>query len=179
MVHGWANSNMTVAAIALTKPVLMNGTQGVRLSLIDINASSNGQMIRNVAFNESIAQIEFDRNGTIQLTVNSSVEPSQVYADDSLLSQAQSVSGLTSQSEAWVYDANSHTVTIFADPASVTLIYTATATPITTPVPEYPVAFCLLLIGCLVITLLFAKNSRTRAVGRLVSASASRITAST
>lgn len=159
LVGGWAHWNMTVAATNLTQPILMNGTQRVRLGFIAINMSSTGQMIRNVAFNESVFQIEFDRNGSIQLTINSSAEPSQVYADGNLLPEAQSVVGLTPQSNVWVYDANTQTLTVFADPTSVTVIYTATSAP----VPEFPTTLGLLLIGCLAITLFFAKKSETHA----------------
>jgi hypothetical protein len=156
---------MTVAARNLTQPILLNGTEGVRLGFIRINASSSGQIIRNVAFNESVAQIEFDYNGSIQLTISSSVKPSQVFADGNLLSEAQSPVGLTPQSEAWIYDPNNQVLTIFADPASVTLIYTPAATTIiTTPVPEYPTALGLVLIGCLIMTILLSKNPRIRAI---------------
>jgi len=161
LVTGWAHSNMTVTAKNLTQPILLNGTEGVRLRFIAINASSSGQMIRNVAINESVAQIEFDYNGSIQLTISSSVKPSLVFADGNLLSEAQSPVGLTPQSEAWVYDSSNQTLTVFADPTSVTLIYTPTATATTTPVPEYPTALYLTLIACLVTTILLTKNSRT------------------
>jgi hypothetical protein len=151
---------MAVAATSLTQPVLMNGTQGVRLGFIAINATSSDQIISNVAFNESVAQIEFDHNGSIQMTVKSSVEPSQVFADSNLLSQAQSPNGLTSESEAWVYDPNSQTLMIFADPASVTLVYNVTSTP--SPVAEYPIALALILMGSLAITAILAKGSGDR-----------------
>jgi len=150
---GWARSNMTIAARNLTQPIFLNGTGGVRLSFIRINASSTGQTIRNVAFNASVAQIELDSNGSIQLTINSSAKPLQVFADDYLLPEAQSSVGLTPQSDVWVYDSNSQSLTIFADPTSVTLIY-ETASATASPVPEYPATLDLTLIGCIVITLL-------------------------
>jgi ABC-type branched-subunit amino acid transport system permease subunit len=162
LAGGWAHWNMTIGAKNLTQPILMNGTQRVRLGFIAINTSSTGQMISNVAFNDSVFQIEFDRNGSIQLTVNSSAKPLQVYADDTLLPEAQSLIGLPPQSNVWVYDANNQSLTVFADPSSVTVIYAPTSAPVTTPVPEYPSALYLVLIGCLVMTMLFAKNSRTR-----------------
>lgn len=161
---GWAHSNVTVAARNLTQPIFMNGTEGVRLGFIAINASSSGQFIRNVAYNESIAQIEFDGNGSIQVTVNSSAKPSMVFADGNLLSQAPSLVGLTPQSDAWFYDPNNQALTIFADPTSITLVYTPTATGVTTQVPEYPVTPYFALIGSLVITIsLAAGKSKTRA----------------
>jgi hypothetical protein len=141
----------------------MNGTHGVELGFIAINASSTGQIIRNLAFNESVLQIEFDHNGSIQLNVNSSVKPAQVFADNNELTEAQSLNGLTAESDAWVYDSNSHVLAIFADPSSVTLVYSLTSTPsVSTPVPEYPTALALVLIGCFPITLLIAKKSRNR-----------------
>jgi hypothetical protein len=139
----------------------MNGTQGVRLGFIMINESSSDQIIRNLAINETVAQIEFDHNGSVQLIVNSSVRPSQVLADNIVLTEAQSLNGLTPESEAWIFDPNSHTLAIFADPASVTLVYTlAPSTPTSTPVPEYPTALAPVLIGCLIMTLLIGKRSR-------------------
>lgn len=163
LVNGWAHSNMTIASKIVTQTLLMNGTHGVELGAIAINASSRGQTIRNLAFNESVLQIEFDHNGSIQLNVNSSVKPVQVFADNNALTEAQSLNGLTPESEAWVYDPTSHALTIFADPSSVTLVYNTTPTPsVPTPVPEYPTTLALVLIGCLAITLLIAKKSRNR-----------------
>lgn len=157
---GWAHSNITLAARNMTQPIILNGTEGVRLGYIAINASSSGQTIRNVAFNGSVAQIEFDNNGSIQLTISSSIKPSLVFADGNLLLEAPSTVGLTPQSEAWVYDPSNQSLIIFADPASVTLIYTPATV---TPVPEYPMGLegALVLVGCLVICILLAKNSRT------------------
>jgi len=163
LAYGWARSNITVAARNLTLPILMNGTQGVRLGFIGINATSNGQMIRRVAFNETVVQIEFDRNGSILLAVNSSVAPSEVFADGDLLSEAQTLNGLTSQSDVWVYESDSHALTVFADPTSITLIYTPTSGPMTTPVPEYPTTtLYLVLIGSLIISIVLTNNSKTR-----------------
>ena len=154
---------MTLAARRVTQTLLMNGTHGVELGFIAVNASSSGQMIRNLALNESVLQIEFDHNGSIQLNVNSSVKPAQVFADNNELTEAQSLNCLTPESEAWVYDSNSHALAIFADPSSVTLVYSLTPTPsVSTPVREYPTALALVLIGCLAITLLTAKKSRNR-----------------
>jgi hypothetical protein len=152
---------MTIASRIVTQAFLLNGTRGIQLGSIAINASSSGQIIRNLAFNESVLQIEFDHNGSIQLNVNSSVKPAQVFADNNQLTEAQSLNGLTPESEAWVYDPNSHALTLFADPSSVTLVYSLTPTPsVSTPVPEYPTALALVLIGCLAITLLIAKKPR-------------------
>ena len=163
LVNGWAHSNITIASRIITQTLLMNESHGVELGFIAINASSSGQIIRNVAFNETVLQIEFDRNGSIQLTVNSSVKPAQVFADDNALTEAQSSNGLTPASEAWTYDPNSHAVTIFADPSTVTLVYSPTQTPsVPTPVPEYPTALSLVMIGCLAMSLLVAKKSRNR-----------------
>jgi hypothetical protein len=150
---------MTVGARNVTQPILMNGTQGVRLGFIMINASSSDQTIRNLAINATVAQIEFDHNGSIQLIVNSSVKPSQVLANNELLTEVQSLNGLTPESGVWVYDSNNHNLTIFADPAFVTLIYPL-APPTSTPVPEYPTTFALVLIGSFAITLLITKRPR-------------------
>lgn len=161
LLNGWAHSNITVAARNLTQPILMNGTQGVRLGFIMINESSSNQIIRKVAINETVAQIEFDHNGSIQLIINSSVKPSQVLADNTVLAEAQSLNNLSFWRQAWFYDPNNYTLTIFADPASVTLVYgLAQSTP--TPVPEYMTTIPQVLIGCLTITLLIGKRSRNR-----------------
>ena len=130
---GWANFNMSVGAKNATHPVLLNGTSNVKLEYVTINSSSNGQTIRNIAFNDSIAQVEFDRNGSLQLIINSSIKPTQVYADSLELAETQNASGLTPYSEAWVYSQENHTLVIFADPLSVTLVYMQNATPM----PEF------------------------------------------
>jgi len=158
----WARSNMTIAARTVTQPVLLNGTHGVRLSYIAINVSTSGQFIRNVAFNETVAQIEFNVNGSVQLTVSSSVKPSLVFADGTLLPEANSSAGLTPQSDAWVYDSNNQTLIIFADPASVTLIYTPAQGVVTTPVPEYPTGFYLVLFTSLAAVVLFVRKVNHR-----------------
>jgi hypothetical protein len=162
LVNGWAQSNVTMAARIVNQTLLMNETDGVELGFITINASSSGQIIRNLAFNESVLQIEFDHNGSIQLSVNSSAKPAEVFADNNVLTEAQSLNGLTPESEAWVYDPSSHALTIFADPSSVTLVYSLTPTSVPTPVPEYPTALALVLIGCLAMTLLIARKSSHR-----------------
>jgi hypothetical protein len=162
LANGWAHWNMTIGAMNLTQPILMNGTQRVRLGFIGINASSTGQKIRNVAFNGSVFQIDFDRNGSIQLTINSSARPLQVYADGNLLPEAESINSLPPQSNVWVYNANSQSLVVFADPSSVTVIYGPPLAPATTPVPEYPTRLYIVLIGCLVMTMLFANRLRTR-----------------
>ncbi|MGP8127095.1 MAG: hypothetical protein ACLP9D_04735 [Candidatus Bathyarchaeia archaeon] len=163
LVNGWAHSNVTIAAGIENRTLLMNGTYGAELGFIAVKASSSGQIIRNVAYNGSVLQIEFDHNGSIQLNVNSSAKPAQVFADNNELTEAQSLNGLTPESEAWVYDSNSHTLAIFADPSTVTLVYNPTPAPsVPTPVPEYPTALALVLTGCLTITLLIEKKSRDR-----------------
>jgi hypothetical protein len=121
----------------------MNGTDRVRLSHIAINASSGDQNIRNIAFNQTVAQIEFDHNGTLQLIINSSVKPTQVFADNLELTEAQSLNGLTPTSEMWFYDQNNQTLVIFADPSSITIFYG----PVASPIPEFPIAPGLVLIA--------------------------------
>jgi len=146
LVNGWAHSNVTVGARNITQPFFMNGTDRVRLSHIAINASSGGQIIRNIAFNQTVAQVEFDRNGSIQLIINSSVKPTQVFADNIELSEAQSLNGLTPASEMWFYDQNKQTLMIFADPSCITLFYG----PVVSPIPEFPAAPALVLVISLV-----------------------------
>jgi hypothetical protein len=131
-----------------------------------INASSNNQNIRNLAMNATVAQIEFDHNGSLQLIVNSSIKPSQVLADNTVLTQAQTLSGLTPGSEAWAYDSISHSLIIFADPNSVTLIYALTpSTPASTPVPEYPTTFAVLLVACFTVVILIGRRTEARSIG--------------
>lgn len=70
----------------------------------------------------------------------------------------QSSSGLTPDSEAWVYDQSSHTLIILADPMSITIIH-GTATP--TPIPEFPAALELVIVvGCLAVMLIIEKDLR-------------------
>jgi hypothetical protein len=159
LLNGWAHSNMSITAKNMTHPVAMNGTRGIVLGWVAINASSNDQNIRNVAFNESVAQIIFDREGSVKLIINSSMKPAKVFADNLELLEAQSSAGLTPESEAWVYDQNGHTITIFADPSSVTLVYSLTPSPPTTPVAEYPTDLALILAGCLAAILTITKRN--------------------
>ena len=147
---------MTITSRKVTQAFLLNGTFGTRLDSIAINASSSGQVIRNVAFNDSVVQVEFDREGSVQLIINSSAKPAQVFADDNTLTMVQSSSGLTPDSEAWAYDQSSHTLIILADPMSITIVY-GTATP--TPIPEFPAALeVVIVIGCLTVTLIIEKD---------------------
>jgi Zn-dependent metalloprotease len=146
---------MTVATRNETQAFLLNGTYDIRLGSIAIYASSSGQVIRSVAFNDSVVQVEFDREGSVQLVINSSAKPSQVFADNNTLTMTQSISGLTPASEAWVYDQSSHTLIILADPMSITLIYGTTTS---TPIPEFPAALELMIaVGCLAIMLIIRK----------------------
>lgn len=156
--NGWAHSNVTVDARNITRPVLMNGTDQVTLGYVAINSSSSGQLIRSIAFNESIAQVELDHNGSIQLMVNSSTKPTQVYADNLELTEAQSTMGLTPESEAWVYNQNTHTLTIFADPTTVTILYAPTATP----VPEFPSGLEVASLISLAVCAIFTRRRSTR-----------------
>lgn len=134
LVNAWAHSNMSVVARAVTHAIFLNGTHGVELAEIAINASSNGQMIDNVAFNETVAQIDFDQPGAVELDVNSSQKPMMVFADGNQLTELPMNIGLTPNSNAWVYDQNTHALTVFADPSSITIFYD----PQSTPVPEFP-----------------------------------------
>jgi len=159
LVNGWAHSNMSIGAKNATQPIFINGTDRVRLASMVINASSGDQIIRNIAFNQSVAQVEFDHDGSVQLIINSSAKPARIFADNMELSEAQSLNGLTPESEAWVYDQSSHTLIIFADPSSITIIYGSA----TTPIPEFPAELGLVLVGCLAVTLMIAKNARSSA----------------
>ena len=136
----------------------MNGASNVRLDYVAINSSSSEQTIRNIAFNGSILQVELDHNGSIQLVINSSTRPTRVYADNFELAEAQSTSGLTPESEAWIYDQNTGTLTIFADPSSITIIYGSVATP----VPEFSFALELILIVSLVLGAIMSKRQPSR-----------------
>lgn len=161
LLIAWAHSNMSILARTVTQAIFLNGAHGVELTEIAINASSNGQLIRNVAFNESVAQIEFDHDGAVELSANSSAKPTAIFADDMELAEAQSSSGLNANSNAWVYSQNNHTLTVFADPSSVTIFYGSTPTP----VPEFPLAYAFALIGALAATLFITRKS-TRTVPR-------------
>lgn len=155
LLNAWAHSNMSVVARAVTHAIFLNGTHGVELADIAINASSTGQLIRDVASNESVVKIDFDHDGSVELTVNSSAKPNAVYADDMELTEAHSPEGLNPNSEAWVYDQNRQVVTIFADPSSITLFYG----PAPTPVPEFPSSLAgLILIGITAATMFVIKK---------------------
>jgi len=163
LMKGWAHLNMSVIAKNLTRSLFMNGTQKVKLGYIIINASSSGQLIHHIAFNDSITQITFDRDGSIKLVINASVKPARIFADNIELSEAQFLDGLTAESEAWVYNQTTHTITIFSDPASITIIYNLTPTPPTsTQIPEFPIEFEFVLIGCLVAAFMITKNAKKR-----------------
>ncbi len=131
---------MSVGARAVTQAIFLRGHHAVELASIAITANSSNQMIRNVAYNDTIVQVGFDHNASCQLLINSSAMPTAVYADDIVLLEKQSTAGLTPQSEAWVYNQNSSAITIFADPSTVTIFYGSA------PVPEFPVASTSLLL---------------------------------
>lgn len=130
LLQAWAHSNMSIVARAVTHAIFLNGTHGVELAEIAINASSNGQLIENIATNESVAQIEFDHDGAVELHVNSTDKPTAVYADDSELTEVEPGAGMNMTSNTWAYDQNSHMLTVDADPASITIIYGTSATPV-------------------------------------------------
>ena len=159
-----SNSNMSTAIVvvgarAVTHTIILNGTDGVELAQIAINASSNGQMIHDVAFNESVVQIDFDHGGAVELSANSSAKPTAVFADDRELPESQSSAGLNPNSNAWVYDQNTHMLTVFADPSSVTIFYGSAPTP----VPEFPFASApLVFLAALAATILIARKTEPR-----------------
>ena len=135
LLMAWAHSNMSIVARSVTQAIFLSEYHGVTLARIAIEASSNDQMIRNVAHNETVLQIQLDKDGELVLSVNSSVKPNAIFADDMLLIEASSTNGLTPQSEAWYYDQNSHMLSVFADPTSITLFYM----PVETIIPEFPI----------------------------------------
>jgi len=159
-----SNSNMSTAIVvvgarAVTHAIFLNGTHGVELAEIAINASSNGQMIHDVAFNESVVQIDFDHGGAVELSANSSAKPTAVFADDRKLPESQSSAGLNPNSNAWVYDQNTHMLTVFADSSSVTIFYGSAPTP----VPEFPFASApLVFLAALAATILIARKTEPR-----------------
>lgn len=159
LLNAWAHSNMSVVARAVTHAIFLNATHGVELAEIAIATSSNGQIIKNVAFNESVAQIDFDHEGAVEMEINSSAKPAAVYADDSELAEAQWNVGLTPNSNAWFYDPNTHMLTVDADPSSITIFYSSTPTP----VPEFPTgAVALVLLASLIATVLAVEKGSRR-----------------
>jgi hypothetical protein len=165
LLNAWAHSNMSVVARAVTHAIFMNGTHGVELAQIAIAASSNGQMIRNVAFNESVAKVDFDHDGSVELDVNSSSKPTTVFADDNELPEAQLNIGLTPNSNAWVYDDNSHMLRVYADPSSITIFYSSSQAPL----PEFPAGIvALVLLASLIGTVLAVKKRSRRTKGKWV-----------
>lgn len=157
LVNAWAHSNMSVVGRAVTHAIFLNGTHGIELAQIAIAASSNGQMIRNVAFNQSVAKVDFDHDGSVELEVNSSSKPAAVFADDNELPEAQWNIGLTPNSNAWVYDENSHMLTVYADPSSITIFYGSSPTPL----PEFPAGIvALVLLASLIGSVPAVRRSR-------------------
>lgn len=162
LLNAWAHSNMSVVARAVTHAIFLNGTHGVELAKIVIAASSNGQLIRNVGFNESVVEVNFDHDGALELDVNSSAKPAAVFADGNELAEVPWNVGLSPNSNAWVYDQNTHSLNIYADPSSVTIFYGSTPTP----VPEFPTAILgmLFIVGLLGTVLAVRKRPRRKSV---------------
>lgn len=143
LLKAWAHSNMSVVAKAVTEAIFLSGYHGVALSKIAIEASSSNQIISKVAYNETVVHIQFDRDGDVNLIVNSSVRPNAVFGDDMPLAEASSTEGLTPESEAWFYDEQSQILTISADPTTITLFYMS----VDTIIPEFPVASMIMFIA--------------------------------
>lgn len=162
LLNAWAHSNMSVVARAVTHAIFLNGAHGVELAQIAIAASSNGQLIRNVGFNESVVEVDFDHDGALELDVNSSAKPAAVFADGNELAEVPWNIGLSPNSNAWVYDENTHSLSIYADPSSVTIFYGSA--PI--PVPEFPptILGMLFIVGLLGTVLAVRKRSRRESV---------------
>jgi len=131
LASGWATTNVSVRSTVFTQTLVLNWGASVTLSSMSVSSSTNGQMIDNVAYNNDIVQVEFDHDGGTVLVVYASAPPAAIYADDRFLVEASSTTGLTFNSNAWVYDQGSGRLTVFADPSTVTF-YGAS------PVPEFP-----------------------------------------
>jgi hypothetical protein len=130
---GWAASNITVRSTIFHQTLLFIGAEGATITSITLASSSNGQVIRNVASNANVAQVEFDHDGGIVLVIQTSARPAAVYADDRLLAPVVSTAGLNFSSNVWAYAQGNGMLTVYADPATVTLFYgTAPA-----PIPEF------------------------------------------
>lgn len=138
LVSGWAMSNVTVMSTSYTQMMLMNSGMGLTLSSISVASSTNGQVMANVAYNSNIVQVEFDHDGGAELVIHSSIKPASVYADDRLLVESSSTAGLSFSSNAWDYDQTSSTLTVFADPSTITAFYGSTQ------VPEFPISLAAL-----------------------------------
>ena len=138
LAKAWAHSNMSVVARAVTMAIFLNDTHGTALSRIAINASSTDQLIKNVAYNQTVVHVKFDRDGLVVLIINASAKPAVVYGDDLKLSEKLSTLGLTPDSEAWVYDNNKRIIIIFADPLTITLSYLASQQALTTTTTSQP-----------------------------------------
>ena len=163
LLKAWPHSNMSIVARSVTQAIFLSGYHGVTLARIAIEASSNNQMIRNVAFNETVLHIQLDKDGELRLSVNSSVKPNAVFADDMPLIEASSTQGLTPQSEAWFYDQNSHVLSVFADPTSITLFYM----PVETIIPEFPVALTMLSMAVIAVLIVTRALSGKRVYGNV------------
>lgn len=123
-IHGeWATLNKTVNGAAEISPLKLNST--LTISWVDINANPEGQLIRDVAYNGSVLQVEFDKTGFITFTLKSSLNPTAIYADNEMLA-AQSIGNESSLARAgYFYNKTSGIITISADPSSVTLFFNA------------------------------------------------------
>ena len=129
LLNAWAHSNMSVVARAVTHAIFLNGTHGVELAEIAINASSNGQLIKDIANNESVVEVEFDHDGAVELHVNSTEKPSMIFADDNQLTEVETADG-NMTSNTWAYNQNNHMLTVDADPSSITIVYGTYPTPV-------------------------------------------------
>jgi len=155
----WAHSNMSVVARAVTQAIFLGGVHGVELAEIAVQTSRASQMIDRVAFNESVVQRVFDRDGAVVLIINSSAKPTAVFADENELKESPSTAGLNADNETWMYNDNGHIITVFADPSSITLYYGAAPTP----TQMLPIAYIgLILVVFIVAIVVFAASTRKR-----------------
>jgi hypothetical protein len=157
LVNGWATSNVTVMSTTFTQTIILNGLVTVSLSSISVASSTNGQIMANIASNPNVVQVEFDHDGGTKLILHSSSRPAAVYADDQLLAEASSSASLTVNSNAWVYEQSSGTLTVFADPSTITAFYGSA-----TPIPEFPNSLLALGIPLLAFASIFLATTRKR-----------------
>lgn len=122
-MHGlWATSNSTVGAVSDPHPTDLDQAKGIDVSWIQLESNPSGQVIQDVAYNQSVLQVQFNKPGLIVLSLESTQPPVAVYSDGIPL-QAAALQDISFSDQGFYYNQTSHVMTIFADPSAITLFY--------------------------------------------------------
>lgn len=163
LTKGWATSNSSVNALAEPHPAILDQQAGIDVYWVQLESSPGDQLIGNVAYNQSVLQVEFNRPGLVELSLQSTEAPAAVYADDIAL-RAAMPQNLSFTEPGYYYNQTSHIMTVFADPGSVTLFYgrapapvasrsTSSASSSTISVSAYSTGLLLLLVAVIAVVI--------------------------